>query len=552
MTSVGRCERCQTVLEPYITDQWFVRMRELAEPAVRAVRERKVRFHPERWTKVYLDWMENIRDWNISRRLWWGHQIPVWHCDACGEMVASRDRPARCPNGHGSLRQEEQILDTWFSSGIWPLATLGWPKETPELRYFYPGDVLVTGRDIIFLWVARMIMFGLKFMGGVPFTDVYIHPNVLNLEGKRMSKSLGTGLDPIDYIEALGYGADALRFALVLRSSQSQQDLRFGEKMLDDVRNFNNKIWNIARFVRMNLEGFDPAREAASVAGPPARGGRDLSSINRWILSRYARTVREVTRNLEDFEFDKVAQILYDFIWGTYADWYVELAKVDLFGQPGDAARRHAQWTLWTVLEGMMRLLHPIMPHITEEVWQLLPHTGESIMVSPWPESPEAWIDDEAERVVDRLIAVIHAIRSLRADLGVDAKAAIAPVLQAPDGEGRRVLEAMSRYVVALTRARDLTFLAPDASPPARAAAALADGVEIFLPVGAGEIERIRGRLTQELSRLEDELARVDGRLGNADFLRRAPTQVVEVERTRKSGLMERREVVRRHLAALA
>lgn len=459
MTSVGRCERCQTVLEPYITDQWFVRMRELAEPAVRAVREGKVRFHPERWTKVYLDWMENIRDWNISRRLWWGHQIPVWHCPACREMVASREHPERCPKcGHAPLRQEEQILDTWFSSGIWPLATLGWPKDTSDLRYFFPTDVLITDRGIIFLWVARMIMFGLEFMGQIPFTDVYIHSTVLTLEGKRMSKSLGTGIDPLEMMDQRGYGADALRFALILRCSQHQQDLRFGEKMLDDVRNFNNKIWNIARFVRMNLEGFDPAGEAASVAGPPARGGRDLSSINRWILSRYARTVREVTRNLEDFEFDKVARTLYDFTWGTYADWYVELAKVDLFGQPGDAARRHAQWTLWTVLEGMMRLLHPIMPHITEEVWQLLPHTGESIMVSPWPESPEAWIDDEAERVMDRLIAVIRAIRSLRADLGVNAKAAIAPVLQTPDGEGRRVLEGMSRYVVALTRARDLTW----------------------------------------------------------------------------------------------
>ncbi|MDQ7851175.1 MAG: valine--tRNA ligase, partial [Armatimonadota bacterium] len=258
-TAVAICERCKTVLEPYITDQWFVRMADLAAPAVRAVREGKVRFHPERWTKVYLDWMEGIRDWNISRRLWWGHQIPAWHCRDCGEVVVARQRPDRCPRCGGvTLMQEEQILDTWFSSALWPFATLGWPAETPELRYFYPGNVLVTDRSIIFLWVARMIMFGLEFLGEVPFTDVYIHPTVLTLEGRRMSKSMGTGIDPMEMMDQRGYGADALRFALVVRCSQ-QQDLRFSEKMLEDVRNFNNKIWNIARFVRLNLEDFVPA-----------------------------------------------------------------------------------------------------------------------------------------------------------------------------------------------------------------------------------------------------------------------------------------------------
>ncbi|HEV8338444.1 MAG TPA: valine--tRNA ligase [bacterium] len=546
LTSIGRCERCKTVLEPYITDQWFVRMKELAEPAIRVVREARVRFHPERWTGVYLDWMENIRDWNISRRLWWGHQIPVWHCETCGEMVAARERPARCPNGHGSLRQEEQILDTWFSSGLWPFATLGWPKATPELGYFYPGHVLVTGRDIIFLWVARMIMFGLKFVGDVPFTDVHIHPNVLNLEGKRMSKSLGTGLDPIDYIESLGYGADALRYALVLRSSQTQQDLRFGEKMLDDVRNFNNKIWNIARFVRMNLEG-DTGSAWVSSTTPPA--GAALGEADSWILSRFARTAREVTADLEAFEFDKAARALYDFLWGTYADWYVEFAKVRLVS--GDAgAGRATQWTLWRVLEGTLRLLHPIMPHITEEVWHLLPHDGESIMIAPWPDPPPGWIDEEGERAVERLMEVVRAIRSLRADLGVPAGSVVAPRLRVSDEARRRSLEPMLPYIRALARADGVT-LEGASGPEGRAAAAIAGGVEVLMPVEDSELPAVRRRLNQELARLRSELERVEGRLTSGDFITRAPAQVVETERQRAADLRGRAVALERYLSAL-
>jgi len=552
VTSIGRCERCKTVLEPYITDQWFMRMKELAAPAIRAVREGRVRFHPERWTNVYLDWMENIRDWNISRRLWWGHHIPVWHCDACGEMVASRDRPARCPNGHGSLRQEEQILDTWFSSGIWPFATLGWPMETPELRYFYPGDVLVTGRDIIFLWVARMIMFGLKFMGGVPFTDVYIHPNVQNLEGKRMSKSLGTGLDPIDYVESLGYGADALRYALVLRSSQTQQDFRFGEKMLDDVRNFNNKIWNIARFVRMNLEGFHPDAFAGTALGP----------LDRWILSRYQRCLSDATRHLESFEFDKMARTLYEFLWSTFADWYVECAKVDLYDKGATTERREAvQGTLWVVLEGTMRCLHPIMPHLTEEIWQLLPRAPagepepgpppESIMVSSWPQAPVGWIDEEAEGAVEHMIEVIRAIRSLRVDLGLPPDKAVEPVLLLQSAQAQRALPALGSYIRTLARASRLTMLPPDAPPPARAAAAAVDGVEVFLPVGEAEVDAVRARIDRELAQARLELSRVEARIASKEFIERAPPQVVETERQRAVDLRGRAAALERHRSAL-
>lgn len=399
-TNVGLCDRCKTILEPYITDQWFCRMRELAQPAIDVVRAGRVRFHPERWTKVYLDWMENIHDWNISRRLWWGHRIPIYHCTN-GHLLPGREAPARCPEcGGTSLRQEEQILDTWFSSAAWPFATLGWPKQTPDLAYFYPTSVLATDRGIIHLWVSRMIMIGLEFMGDVPFTDVYINPTVMNIEGRRMSKSLGTGLDPLDYVEQ-GYGADALRYALALRCSKGQQDLRFGEKMLEDVRNFNNKIWNAARFVRMHLEGDHPGPVDAA-----------YSPIDRWIRSRFARLVRAVTASLEAFEFDRAARALYDFIWAEYCDWYLELAKVDLYRPALDPARRAAiQQTLSRVLEGTMRLLHPIMPHITEEIWQLLPHDGASIVVAAWPTGDEFAIDETAEAQVETVMAVVRAIR---------------------------------------------------------------------------------------------------------------------------------------------
>lgn len=544
-TSVAVCERCKTVLEPYITDQWFVRVAELAAPAIQAVREGRVRFHPERWTRIYLEWMENIRDWNISRRLWWGHQIPVWHCRQCGEMIAARERPERCPRCGGSaLEQEEQILDTWFSSALWPFATLGWPRETPDLRSFYPGNVLMTDRGIIFLWVARMIMFGLEFRGEVPFTDVYIHPTVLTLDGRRMSKSMGTGIDPLEMIETRGYGADALRFALVSRCSQHQQDLRFGEKMLDDVRNFTTKIWNIARFVRLNLEDFAPGAE-------PPGGPAGWPVIDRWILSRYARTVGAVTDDLEAFEFDKAARTVYDFLWATYADWYVELAKVDLYRQPAEVRRRQVQWTLWRVLEGTMRLLHPVMPHITEEIWQLLPHSGESVMVSPWPEAPTSWADADGERTLERLLAVVRAIRSLRVDMGLSAGTAVTPVLRPADERIGAELEGLGPYVIALTRASGLSFQAPGTPPPSRAAAAVADGVEVFLPVGDADVEAIRRRLTQELSRLHAELARVEARLGSADFQARAPADVVDSERRRREDLRKRGDVVSGHLRAL-
>lgn len=541
-TSVGVCGRCDTVLEPYITDQWFCRMAELARPAIEAVDQGRVRFHPERWTRVYLGWMENIHDWNISRRLWWGHRIPVYHC-ANGHPNAARATPERCSECESTdLHQEEQVLDTWFSSALWPFATLGWPERTADLEYFYPTSVLATGRDIIFLWVARMIMFGLEFMGDVPFTDVYINPMVQNLEGRRMSKSLGTGLDPLDYVEQ-GYGADALRYALILRCSQGQQDLRFGEKMLEDIRNFNNKIWNAARFVQMHLGGF--GREAGALPD-------SLSVADRWILSRYGRLVREATEMLEAYDFDKAARRLYEFVWSEYCDWYLELAKVDLYSEGLDPVRRQAiQHTLWTVLEGTMRLLHPIMPHITEEIWQALPHEGSTIVTAPWPEGSGLPQDEAAEAEVEALMAIVRAVRSLRADLGLVPSAALAPVLQA-GGRTRPLLEAHREYLSWLMRAPGLRIEgAGGRSPAPGAVGTVAAGVRVTLEVGEAEQARARHRLKADLASVRADLDRITRKLADASFMAKAPAEVVEEERRREHDLRGRQQALDGYLRDL-
>jgi valyl-tRNA synthetase len=542
-TNVGLCDRCKTVLEPYITNQWFCRMEELARPAIDVVRQGRVRFHPERWTKVYLDWMENIHDWNISRRLWWGHRIPVYHCGACGEMVAAREAPPACPKCASSeMRQEEQILDTWFSSAAWPFATLGWPKHTPDLAYFYPTNVLATARDIIFLWVARMIMFGLEFMGDIPFTDVYINPTVLNLEGRRMSKSLGTGLDPLDYVEQ-GYGADALRFALTLRCSQGQQDLRFGEKMLEDVRNFNNKIWNAARFVRMHLAG------AEGLPGPAPAGG-EFGVFDRWIRGRYNDLVAGVTQSLEAFELDKAARAIYDFVWSEYCDWYLELAKVDLYRDDLPTARRRAiQYTLWEVLEGTLRLLHPVMPHITEEVWLGLPHADESIVTSPWP-TRAAGEDPEAQAATNTVMNVIRAIRSLKADLGLSPTAPVAPTIGAA-GTAQATVETYAPYISALARAPQMT-LAAGTGGVQGGVGALVDGVLVSLTVSDADRDRARKRLSTELAAARNDLAKTRTRLADSSFVDRAPAEVVAEERRRQADLELRERTLAGYLSALA
>jgi len=554
-TNVGHCHRCHSVVEPYISDQWFCRMHELAAPAIQAVREGRVRFHPQRWTKVYLDWMERIRDWNISRQLWWGHRIPVWYCE-CGEVVASKTPPARCPKcGAGSLTQDPDILDTWFSSALWPLATLGWPEETPDLRYFYPTSTLVTGRDIIFLWVARMIMFGLEFRGEVPFRDVYINPTVLNIEGKRMSKSLGTGIDPLEMVER--FGADSLRFALINRSS-GEQDLRFSEKMVEDTRNFANKIWNAARFVRMALGDHAP--------GPAVPRREALGLPDRWILSRFARTAAGVTEALEQFEFREACQQLYEFIWSEYCDWYLEMAKEDLrdlsplygdkpsYGdrpQGGDRQVEATRAVLAWVLGETMKLLHPIMPALTEEIWQALPHEGETIMRAPWPAPSERWLDPRAEAEMDTVMGLVRTIRGMRVDAGMPAGERVTITLLVPD-ETRPLIEEARRYVEVLVRAAHLHVLGGEGPRPAAAISTLSGSIEVLIPVESPEARRtVAERLRKQLTTLDRDLRLLGDRLRSPAFLDKAPAEVVEADQAREQALASRRATLERYLTTL-
>ena len=562
-TNVGRCDRCKTVIEPYLSEQWFCRMKDLAAPAIRAVQDGRVRFHPERWTRFYLSWMEQIRDWNISRQLWWGHRIPVWYC-ACGEVIASIEAPPGCPRcGGRDLTQDPDILDTWFSSALWPFATLGWPEETEDLRYFYPTSTLFTDRSIVFLWVARMIMFGLEFRGDVPFRDVYVHPTVLTLEGRRMSKSLGTGIDPLQLIER--YGADSLRFALINRVT-GEQDLRFAEKMVEDTRNFANKIWNAARFARMALGEGDAGRPAPTTVPAPTSVPAGAPLPERWILSRFARTAEAVTGALEHFEFHEACQSLYAFVWNEFCDWYLEMVKEDLRHPNSPEQLASSRATLATVLSQTMVLLHPIMPSLTEEIWQTLPHHGDTIMRAPWPvPAPvpdrarwmEQHVDPEAEVRMDDMMGLVRSIRGMRADLGMPPAEPLALTVVA-GREHRPMLDEAQRYIALLVRAGQFTVEPPRSDGTGRDAAgrrgiSMAWGTtEIVLPIESPEARTaVRDRVKKQLTALDRDLSRLSERLRSPAFLDKAPAEVVEADRARERELAARRDTLTRYLAGL-
>ncbi|HEY3317338.1 MAG TPA: valine--tRNA ligase [Coriobacteriia bacterium] len=523
MHAVGHCYRCHTVVEPWLSDQWFVDMKPLAKPAIDVVREGKVRFHPQRWTGVYYDWMENIRDWCVSRQLWWGHQIPVYYCDACGEMTASVDHLDVCPRCGGSVRQDPDVLDTWFSSALWPFATLGWPDSTPELAYYYPTEVLSTARDIIFLWVSRMIMQGLRFAGDIPFSDVIIHPTVFNAEGKRMSKSLGTGVDPLDLMEK--YGADGMRFGLMLQTTGSQ-DIKFAEEKLLSSRNFANKIWNASRFVLMNLDGY--------VAGPPAPD----TVADAWILSRLGALADAVEAGLDAYEFGEVARALYDFFWSEFCDWYIELAKGRLAA--GGSARLAAQRNLVFVLDSALRLLHPMMPFITDDIWRRLPSSdperAESLMAAAWPTGLERFRNPDAEASVAIVQEVVTAVRAVRARYQLAPRAKV-DVFAKASGAEAVVLEGEADHVRALAGV-DVLVIDTKAVKPAHAAVAVAAGVELFVPLaGLVDFEKERGRVAKELDAARADLDKLTRKLGNPGFLAKAAAEVVEKDRNRSSEL---------------
>jgi len=543
MHAVGHCYRCQTVVEPWLSDQWFVDMKPLAAPAIDAVRDGRVVFHPKRWENVYFHWMENIRDWCVSRQLWWGHQIPVYYCDACGSMHASETDITVCLDCGGPTRQDPDVLDTWFSSALWPFATLGWPEQTPELGFFYPGAVLSTARDILFLWVARMVMNGINFMGDVPFKDVIIHPTVFNAEGRRMSKSLGTGVDPLDLMQH--YGADGMRFGLMLQVT-GNQDIKFAEDKLLSSRNFANKIWNASRFVMMNLDDYVPG-------GPTADTVADA-----WILSRLADLAARVDEGILTYEFGETSRALYDFFWNEFCDWYIELAKGRL--AEGGEARLAVQRNLVFVLDRALRLLHPMMPFVTEEIWRRLPlmpeDKAESLMIAAWPDPAGLahWRDEagkHGEEAIAAVQSVVTAVRTVRSRYSVAPRATVDVIAKA-SGRAARLIEAESDIIRNLAGIGTLT-VAAEAAKPAHAAVAVALGAELFVPLeGLVDFAHERVRVEKELAAVVTELQRLSAKLGNAGFLAKAAPDIVEKDRARASALSDAAEKLEGQLSELS
>jgi len=538
---IRRCERCNTVIEPYLSKQWFVRMQPLAGPAIAAVDNGQLRLYPERWVGVYLHWMENIRDWCISRQLWWGHRIPVWYCDACGEHTVARVDPAQCAHcGSGKIHQDPDVLDTWFSSWLWPFSTMGWPEDTPTLRRFYPTDTLITAADIIFFWVARMVMAGYEFMGECPFSEVCFNSIVRDLQGRKMSKSLGNSPDPLDVIA--NYGADALRFTIVSLAPPGE-DVRYAVEKTDLGRHFANKIWNATRFVMMNLE-----------AQPPVLATLDAATLGlpeRWILSRLQAVIDDVRAAFGNYRFNDGALALYQFIWHEFCDWYLELSKVAQYGD--DTARKQqVQAVLMHTLEQSLRLLHPFMPFVTEEIWQALPveKSTDSIMIAPYPKADAARRDVAAEEAVNRLIEAVRGVRNIRSELGIPPNATVA-IHVAADGRGDEVSK-FAPYMKALAKVGTVGLLAAGERPSGEPSALVEGLGEIFVPLrGVVDPQEVRKRLERDLAKVDKELSGVDAKLGRPDFIDRAPADIVEKERAKASALRERQGTLQRHLAAL-
>ncbi|MGE5253942.1 MAG: valine--tRNA ligase, partial [Planctomycetaceae bacterium] len=528
--SVGHCYRCKTIIEPLVSKQWFVKVKPLAERAIAAVVKGETRIIPPVWESTYFEWMNNIRDWCISRQIWWGHRIPAWFCEKCQEVIVSAEPVTRCPAcGQSNPRQETDVLDTWFSSALWPFSTMGWPKKTRDLEVFYPTSVLVTGFDILFFWVARMMMMGLKFMGDVPFREVYIHALVRDAEGQKMSKSRGNVIDPLEVIEK--FGTDSFRFTLAAFAAQGR-DIRLSEERISGYRNFANKIWNASRFTLTSLQGYDP--------GKPA-GEAQLTLADQWILSRANRTVAQVREGLAAYKFNEAASAVYQFLWHEFCDWYIELIKPALYQDEDPGRKWVAQNVLARVLDTSLRLLHPFMPFITEEIWQNLPGTEGSIMVAEFPRLRKDEIYPREEARMELVRKVIGAIRNLRSEMGIPPGKKADVILYSPQEETRRFLEENRRYVENLARTEKLDFQSGGPRPKG-SATAIVEEVEIFLPLkGWFNLEEEEKRLQKELDRVSQDLSRTRGKLQNQDFVSRARPEAVEKEKE-KAGALAARE----------
>lgn len=538
--NVGTCYRCSTVIEPLISKQWFVKMKPLAEPAIEIVKNGTISFVPERFSKIYFNWMENIQDWCISRQLWWGHRIPAYYCQECGYMTVDYDMPDVCPKcGSQRIEQDPDTLDTWFSSALWPFSTLGWPDETEDLKYFYPTDVLVTGYDIIFFWVARMIFSGVEHMGKEPFKYVFIHGIVRDSLGRKMSKSLGNGIDPLEIIDK--YGTDALRFALTIGNSPGN-DLRFSDEKLESSRNFANKIWNASRFVLMNFdENVDFSKVDEGKFALP----------DKWIMSRVNTLVKEVTENLDKFELGIALQKIYEFIWDEFCDWYIELVKPRLYDREMEG-RLEAQYVLNYVLGTAMKLLHPFMPFITEEIYRHLINDDESIMISPWPEYIEKYNFPGEEKKMRMVMDAIRSIRNIRAEMNVPISRKAKVIFVAADSENRSILAEGRSFFERLAGVSEISVQTGKEGIPADAVTSIIEGAEIYIPLDdLIDIEKEIERLEKEKAGLEKELERVNGKLSNEGFIAKAPAKVVEEERAKKVKYQEMYDKVVERLNAL-
>ncbi|UWG96914.1 valine--tRNA ligase [Dehalobacter sp. DCM] len=540
--AVGECYRCSTVVEPRVSQQWFVKMKPLAEPAIQVVHDGDLQFVPERFARIYTGWLENIRDWCISRQLWWGHRIPVWYCQNCGAEICVKEDPEVCPQcGSHHLEQDPDVLDTWFSSALWPFSTMGWPEKTAELQTYYPTSVLVTGRDIIFFWVARMIFMGLEFQKDVPFHKVMIHGLILDAQGRKMSKSLGNGIDPIEVINE--YGADTLRFMLITGNTPGN-DLRFHFEKLESTRNFLNKIWNASRFVLMNLEDYD----SGNYLDLPTA----LTLADRWILSRYEDTVLNVTAALDRYDLGEAGRLLYEFIWSDYCDWYIELTKKRLYAKENEDDRRTAQRILLEVLEGTMRLAHPLIPFLTEEIWQHLPGHGTTIMLSAWPEA-KGYKNVRIENEMILLMDVIRAVRNIRADMGVAPGRKADILLVAPEQETMDILTSGIEDIKQLAGAEKITIVQQMDKKPAQSASAVLTGISVYVPLkGLLDLDKEISKIRKEIENTLKEQKRLEDKLANPGFVGKAPQDVVNKEKEKLDDVMVRLRSLKLRLSDLS
>ncbi len=540
--SVGHCYRCKTVVEPYLSKQWFVKTKPLAEPAMEAVRSGDIKIIPKFWENTYFEWMENIRDWCISRQIWWGHQIPAWNCSACEQITVSRETPEACFHcKNENLVQEEDVLDTWFSSALWPFSTLGWPDSTESLKKFYPTTVMCTGFDILFFWVARMIMMGLKFMDDIPFRYVYIHALIRDAEGQKMSKTKGNVIDPLVMMKE--YGTDALRFTLAAFAAQGR-DIKLAEDRIEGYRNFCNKLWNASRFAFMNLEDYSGDCQL--------RESKDRSLADHWILSRLNETCKEVDSALQNFKFNDAASNIYKFIWNEFCDWYIELSKSRLNSE-NLSERQTTQNVLIHVLEASLKLLHPIMPFITEEIWQKLPHDNLSIMVAPYPQFDPGKANSEAENQMNKIMGVINVVRNIRGEMNLNPGLQVPLYIKTTETETEKIISAPSstQYVKELARVKDLE-IGPDVVKPKVSASSVFESNDVHIPLeGLMDFEEEKKRVEKEIKKIEKDMVFLEKKLTNPNFVDKAPAEVIEKDQRRKQDLSEKHIKLKSHLETI-